>query len=407
MTAPSNLVRPRLSAGVIALGVVSLLTDVSSEMIYPLLPVFLSGTLGASAALLGLIEGAAETTAALLKLWSGYWSDRLPRRKPLVVAGYVISAVARPLVALATAGWHVLVVRVSDRVGKGIRSSPRDALIADATDVSIRGRAYGFHRAMDNLGAVIGPLVAFVLLSVVGLGLRSVFWLAAIPAVLSVGVLVLLVREAPRIVPPTPPRSILGHFAPLPAAFKRYLAVLLLFTLGAASDAFLLLRASELGVSAAQIPLLWAAMHVVRAAMSTAGGALSDAVGRRPVIIAGWGVSALTYAGFAVASAPWHAWALFLTYGLFFALTEGSEKALVADLVTADLRGAAFGWFNLTLALGALPASVLFGLVWMRWSSATAFGMGAVIAMLAAVLLLASLPRRVLPIGETTPAQQA
>ena len=381
-----------LPRNVRVLAAVSLLTDLSSEMIYPLLPVFLSVTLGASAATLGAIEGAAESTAALLKLASGWWSDRVARRKPLVLAGYVLASVARPLVAVAQTAGQVLGIRLVDRVGKGIRSSPRDALIADAVSSEQRGRAFGFHRAADHLGAVLGPLVAFALLRWTGATMRQVFWLAAIPAAASVLVLAWGVREraaraaVPRPVDPVAMRPSSG--SPLGGRFWAYLAVVVLFTLGNSTDAFLILRATQLGVPVALVPVLWAMLHVVKSAWSTPGGALSDRVGRRPLIVAGWGLYALVYLGFARASASWHAWALFAVYGVFFGLTEGTEKALVADLVPSDRRGTAFGWYNLAIGLAALPASLLFGATWDRFGAPAAFGLGAALAALAAGLLV-------------------
>ena len=379
----------RLGRTVIALGVVSFLTDASSEMIYPLLPVFLTATLGASAATLGMIEGAAESTAALLKLASGWWSDRVRRRKPLVVFGYTLSSLARPLVALAQSSGQVLAIRLADRVGKGVRGAPRDALIADAVDPAIRGRAFGFHRAADHAGAVVGPLAAFVLLQGIGLDMRTVFLAAAIPAAAAVIAVVFFVREAP------PHAPIARHAAQddtgptrLPRSFWYYLVVLGVFTLGNATDAFLLLRAQQLGVPLALLPILWASLHVVKSATSTAGGALSDRVGRLPSLVAGWAVFAAVYLGFGVATQHWHAWALFLAYGLFFALTEGPERALVADLVPAARRGTAFGWFNLTIGLGALPASVIFGLLWDSYGPGTAFGLGALLALVATLALI-------------------
>ena len=373
----------RLPRTVIALGAVSLLTDASSEMIYPLLPIFLSSVLGAGPLAIGAIEGLAESVAALLKLVSGWWSDRLPRRKPLVVAGYGVASVVRPLVGLAQSVPHVLAIRVIDRVGKGIRGSPRDALIADAVDPSTRGRAFGFHRAADHAGAVIGPLVAWALLGWGGLSLRTVFLLAGVPAALAVITLVIGVRESPRTSPGPGPRPGLrdGGFS---GRFRAYLLVLLLFTLGNSTDALLILRASDLGVSAALVPVLWAMLHVVKSASSTPGGVLSDRLGRRPLIIGGWLVYAVVYLGFAVASAEWHAWALFAVYGTYFGLTEGVEKALVADFVPADRRGTAFGWYNLTIGLAAFPASLLFGAVWQAFGAPVAFSMGAGLAVMAA-----------------------
>jgi MFS family permease len=373
----------RLPRTVIALGAVSLLTDASSEMIYPLLPIFLSSVLGAGPLAIGAIEGLAESVAALLKLVSGWWSDRLPRRKPLVVAGYGVASVVRPLVGLAQSVPQVLAIRVIDRVGKGIRGSPRDALIADAVDPSTRGRAFGFHRAADHAGAVIGPLVAWALLGWGGLSLRTVFLLAGVPAALAVITLVIGVRESPRTRPGPGPRPGLrdGGFS---GRFRAYLLVLLLFTLGNSTDALLILRASDLGVSAALVPVLWAMLHVVKSASSTPGGVLSDRLGRRPLIIGGWLVYAVVYLGFAVASAEWHAWALFAVYGTYFGLTEGVEKALVADFVPADRRGTAFGWYNLTIGLAAFPASLLFGAVWQAFGAPVAFSMGAGLAVVAA-----------------------
>lgn len=387
----------------LALSAVSLLTDISSEIIYPLLPLFLSTVLGASAATLGLIEGAAESTAALLKLGSGWLSDRLRRRKPLVVAGYLLASIARPLVGLATSASQVLAIRLTDRVGKGIRGAPRDALIADSVTPQLRGRAFGLHRAADHLGAVGGPLLAFLMLDGMGMSLRSVFLWAAVPGALAVAVAVWGVRETghpssrdqPRSPEPSPHRP--EFQSPEPAAslgssFWRYLGVLVVFTLGNATDAFLLLRATQLGVAVALIPLLWAMLSVVKSASSVPGGWLSDRVGRKPPIVAGWALYALVYMLFGRAGEPWHAWALFALYGLYFGLTEGVEKALVADLAPSDRRGTAFGWYNLAIGIGALPASVLFGVLWDRLGPTAAFDVGAALAALAALGLLLLVP---------------
>jgi MFS family permease len=377
-------------------------------MIYPLLPVFLTVALGASASMLGTIEGAAETTASLLKLASGWWSDRVRRRKPLVVFGYTLASLVRPLIAAAQSATQVLVIRLADRVGKGIRNSPRDALIAESVDPSMRGRAFGFQRAGDHAGGVLGPLAAFALLQWWGLQMRTVFWLALVPGVLAVITVVFFVSETSQAGVQAPParsaaengpsvRSVLAENA-LPRSFWAYLGIVLLFTLGNSTDAFLLLRASQLGVPLALVPILWASLHVVKTATSTHGGALSDRIGRVPTLIAGWTIYALVYLGFAFASAQWHAWALFGAYGLFFALTEGTERALVADFVPAARRGTAFGWFYLTVGLGMLPASVLFGLVWDRWGAHSAFIMGAALAAVAAVgIALIPKPLRAVP----------
>lgn len=369
-----------------ALGGVSFLTDVATEMIYPLLPLFLSTVLGANASFIGAIEGAAESTAALLKLASGWWSDKVRKRKPLVMLGYGIAAIARPFTAIAQTATQVLAIRVTDRVGKGIRTAPRDALLADSTDAESRGRAFGFHAAMDNAGAVLGPLVAFVLLKQFDLSLRSVFWLAAIPGVLAFIVLAIFVREvAHHAETPSASTPHLSMNDRLGRRFWLYLGVVFLFTLGNSTDAFLLLRANQLGVAVALAPILWAFLNLIKAALGTWGGAMSDRVGRKPLIVTGWLIYALVYFGFARATQQWHAWALFASYAVFYALTEGTEKALVADLVPKERRGAAFGWFNLAIGLGALPASIIFGAIWDKSGSSTAFLFGATMALVAAI----------------------
>ena len=417
--------RSTLPRNVLALSLVSLLTDVSSEMIYPLVPTFLATVLGAGVMSVGAIEGAAESVSALLKYASGWWSDRAGRRKPLVVAGYALASAVRPLIGLAQVVGEVFAVRIIDRFGKGIRTAPRDALIADSVAPAERGRAFGFHRAADHLGAVIGPLVAFALLGQGGVTLRGLFLLAAVPAAVAMVVLVVGVREGggaakgvmgggaggdsfpvggpPRAPTPGENDTLPGERStekgrvpapPLGRRFYTYIGVLLLFTLGNSTDAFLLLRAHDLGVATAAIPLLWSALHVVKALSSMPAGQLSDRLGRRPLIIAGWAVFAGVYLGFARATMPWHVWALFLAYGLFFGLTEGAEKALVADLVPPHARGRAFGWFNLAIATGALPAALFFGFVWQRWGAPAAFTVGAGVAAAASLALLLLLPGR-------------
>ncbi|HXU47298.1 MAG TPA: MFS transporter [Thermoanaerobaculia bacterium] len=407
-----SLRRARLPRNVVVLAAVSLLTDAASEMIYPLLPVFLSTVIGASAMAVGTIEGAAETAAALLKLASGWWSDRLRRRKPLVVFGYALATLVRPLVAFAQSTGQVLAIRVTDRVGKGIRTSPRDALIADSVAPGARGLAFGFHRASDHLGAVIGPLLAFALLRWGGLTLRHLFLMALIPGLFAVAAAVFGIRETPRAArtpeeapekekEPGAAKAAFDPRARLSPKFWAFLALLFLFTLGNSTDAFLLLRASQLGVPAALIPILWAMLHVVKSLSSTPGGALSDRVGRKPLIIAGWLLYTAVYWGFGRAGATWHAWTLFAIYGIYFGLTEGVEKALVADLVPAERRGTAFGWYNLALGLGALPASVIFGWLWDARGPAFAFGIGATAALSAAIGVALLVPRRP---NETAPA---
>lgn len=375
----------RLPGVVKALGAVSLLTDVSSEMIYPLLPSFLTGPLKAGPAALGLIEGLAEAAASLLKLAAGRVSDWLPRRKPLVVAGYAVSSVARPLVALATSAHHVLWIRLADRAGKGTRGAPRDALIAEVTPADARGRAFGFHRAMDHTGALLGPLAAAALLGL-GMDLRAVFMAAALPALVSLLVLVLAVKESPRAgAAPSQPGAPGGR---LSSSLRRYLAVVALFTLGSSSDAFLLLRAQEAGIALYGLPLLWTLHNGVKAALSTHAGQLSDRVGRRPAIAAGWAVYAATYAGFAHASSAASLAALFACYGLYHAFSEGPERALVADLAGADRRGAAFGAYHAVTGVMLLPASLLTGWLWQSHGSQTALLACGGLALLAAAGLV-------------------
>ncbi len=381
----------KLPATVYALGATSLLNDAASEMIYPLLPVFLSATLGAGAATLGIIEGTADALSSVLKLASGYLSDRVGRRKPLVVAGYVIASAARPLVAFARTGWFVLGIRMVDRLGKGLRSAPRDALIADAAPPELHGRAFGVHEAMDHAGAVIGPLMAYALLAG-GLQMRSVFLLAVIPGVAACLVAALVVREAPRPVAKRveeAPRVAGGaqNTPLLSRPFRGYLAAVVLFSLGNSSDAFLLLRAHDAGLPITAAPLLWALHHVVKSAIGAWGGALADSVGRRRALALGWLVYAAIYAGFAFVTGLVGIAGLFVAYGLHFALVGGAQKALVAEIVPAHARARGFGAYHLCVGLAALPASVLFGVLYQRLGAPTAFLTGAALALAAVAAL--------------------
>ncbi|HEY0080539.1 MAG TPA: MFS transporter [Pyrinomonadaceae bacterium] len=388
----------RLPGNVFAISLVSLLNDASSEIIYPFLPLYLT-LLGASPFAIGLIEGGAEAVSGLLKLFAGYLSDRRGRRKGLVVFGYGLSSLIRPLLAFTSAWSHVLLIRVADRVGKGVRSAPRDALIADAASPQERGLAFGFHRAMDHTGAVIGPLLGFALLALIAVNhsaptLRDyqlVFLLASIPALLAVLVAVFAVKETrpgdERTELKAPPRLSLRGFD---SNFKRFLAILALFTLSNSTDAFLLRRASDAGVSATTIPLLWAALHVSKVLSSLYGGDLSDRVGRKRLIASGWLLYAAVYAGFAYVSSVGWAWALFLVYGLYFGLVEGAEKALIADLVPADKRGTAYGLYNLAITIAVLPASLLMGALWKWYGAQVAFLTSAALGALAALLLALS-----------------
>ena len=383
------LLKARIPKAVIALGVVSFFTDLSSEMIYPLLPIFLVTVLGAGTLTLGLIEGIAESTASLLKVASGIWTDRTQKRKPLIVAGYTLSGFMRPLIGLAAAWPVVLALRLADRVGKGLRTSPRDALIADVTDASARGTAYGFHRSMDHAGAVVGPLVAALLLNAAGLPLRQVFLLAAVPAALVLVVLLFFVKEPPahRSDAPIAPK-LRASWSALGGDYRRLLLAVLVFTLGNSTDAFLLLRLGGAGVSAAGIAVLWSAHHAVKMAATYFGGRLTDRVGPRRMIIAGWIFYAVIYLAFGwLDSAPFLT-GIFLAYGIYFGLVEPAERAWIASLVPPQLRGTAFGWYHCAIGLATLPASLLFGLLWQQWGTAVAFTTGALLAATAALLLV-------------------
>jgi MFS family permease len=376
--------KPRLPSTIYAIGATSLLNDASSEMIFPLLPVFLSSVLGASAATLGVIEGTADAAASLLKLASGALSDRMGRRKPLVVGGYALASLVRPLIAFAQTAGTVLAIRVTDRVGKGLRASPRDALIADAAPRELHGRAFGVHEAMDHAGAVVGPLVAYLLLTI-GLSLRSVFLLSALPAAVACLVVVVFVREARS--RPSQPVAAVPKVPILSRPFLGYLAATILFALGNSSDAFLLLRVHDAGLSASAAPLLWALHHVVKSTTSAKAGELADRLGRRRALAAGWITYAAIYAGFAFARSGLAIASLFVVYGLYFALVGGAQKALVADLVPAEARARGFGLYHMCVGLAALPASLLFGLLYQRLGAATAFLTGAALALAAVALL--------------------
>jgi MFS family permease len=378
--------RRRLPTVVVALGLASLFTDLSSEMIYPLLPLFLVQTLAVGAVAVGVVEGAAEATAALLKVASGWLTDRWGRRKPLVVAGYGVSGAARPLVGLAGSWPVVALLRVADRVGKGLRTSPRDALIADVTPPERHGAAFGLQRAMDHAGAVGGPLVAAALLAIPAVGLRHVFLLAGIPGLVVMVILVFWVHDPERAAPAAAPTAPVQWRA-LNTDLRRLLLAVGVFALGNSTDAFLLLRFSAAGVGDAAIALLWAALSAVKMGATWVGGRLSDRLGRRPMILAGWAVYAAVYLGFATASSTGVLIAIFLVYGLYYGLTEPVERAWVAGLAGAQVRGTAFGAYHGVIGLAALPASVIFGALYVAFGPGAAFGTGAALAGIAALLL--------------------
>jgi MFS family permease len=336
---------------------------------------------------LGLIEGVADSVASLLKLWSGAWSDRAGWRKGFVVFGYGVTALVRPFAGLANFPWQLFAVRISDRIGKGVRTSPRDALIADSTDPSIRGRAFGFHQAMDHLGAAVGPILATLFLLRWPDQVRTLFLLTIIPGLAVVGLLLFGLREVPA--KKRPNQELQLTMRPFGWRFRLYLVALVLFTLGNSSDAFVLVRAGELGVQKSYLPLLWCAFHIVKSAANLMAGRASDLLGPRPVLIAGWALYAAAYLAFAVAANAWQAWVIFLSYGFIYSLTEPASKALVGHLTPAERKGLAFGWFNFAVGIAALPSSLFFGWLYEQFGGLIAFGWGSTVAAIAAVLLLA------------------
>ena len=423
----------RITRNVIAMGFVSLFTDAATEMIYPLVPLFVT-FLGSSVLIVGVIEGVAETTAAMLKLASGMISDKLGKRKILIAIGYGISTVIRPLTGIVSSAWQIVFIRMMDRIGKGIRSAPRDALIAASVDDSIRGKAYGFHRAMDHAGAVIGPFLALITLTILILVfkmqdavtiLRWTFALAIIPGLLALATIIFFVREKSFSVNQTEKNRF--SLKPFDSNFKAYLCVVVLFTLGNSSDAFLLFRIQEtlhnsqalysiiystpvigsmisgFGTPEEQkrlidilfLPLVWAFFHVIKVIFSTPLGSLSDKIGRKIVINIGWGIYALVYLAFALMDRLpgtlqiTATFVLFGIYALYYAFSEGAEKAFVSDVVKPEYHGSAFGLFNFATGLSALPASIIFGLLYERYGATAAFGTGACIACISMLLLFA------------------
>ncbi|OGY22486.1 MAG: MFS transporter [Candidatus Woykebacteria bacterium GWB1_45_5] len=378
-----------ISKNVFFLGLVSLLNDASSEMIYPLVPLFLTQVLGASLATVGIIEGIAESTAAILKTFSGWLSDKIGRRKGLTVVGYSLSAVSKPILSVATSPLHVLLVRFSDRVGKGIRTAPRDALVSFSSSSKELGKSFGFHRALDNLGATIGPLLAFGLLFLLNNNFRLIFLLSFVASALAIAVLIIFVKEvelkkekakAPKI-----------SWQLFPARFYIFLVAIAIFSLGNSSDAFLILRARDLGMALFLIPVVYAFFNLVYSIFSTPFGVLSDKIGRRKTLGFGLLIFSLVYLGFGAANKAILIWPLFALYGVYAAATEGVLRAFTADLVGEKIRGTAYGLLNGTIGTALLPASAVAGFLWDRVNPSAPFYYGAALA-LAALLVLLFLP---------------
>jgi MFS family permease len=376
---------PGISRNVLLLSAVSLLTDVSSEMVYPLVPLFLSDVLGAPASIVGVIEGFAEATASIFKWVFGALSDRLGKRKPFCLSGYGLAAFTKPLLAVASAWPLVLCARVLDRFGKGLRGSPRDALIADSTPPDLRGRAFGFHRSGDSVGAVCGPLLAVLLLSVLSGNYRAVFLIAFVPGLLST-FLILPVRERKAAARPGPLLSL--SVARENPALRRFLLITLLFAIGNSSDMFLILRAKQLGASSTTSVLLFTVCNLMNVVSSYPAGILSDRLGRKGILVFGFLLFSGIYLSFGLAAGVGSLWLLFPAYGLYLGLTDGVSKALLVDLVSREERGAALGLQAAITGLSALPASVVAGLLWQRVGPGAAFAYGAITAAIAGLLML-------------------
>ncbi len=353
------------------IGLISFLNDAASEMVYPLMPLYLAAVLMAGPKALGIIEGIAEASSSIFKLVSGAIVDRTKKAKPWIILGYVLAGFSRPLIAIANSWLWVVAIRFTDRMGKGLRTSPRDALLAETVPENQRGVTFGLHRSMDNAGAVIGPLLAAFLLAQ-GMPIREIFVWAIVPAVIAI-VLALYIQE-PSQANAMPSYRFSWSLQGMPTEFKRYLLVAGIFALGNSSDMFLLLRAKELGVPQEQIPLLWAAISLITTIFGTPLSALSDTMGRKRFILIAWLAFALFYIGMGLPSASiYQVFGLFIVYGLFKAAIEGVEKALVADLAPKGLTGTAFGWFNLINGLMLLPASIIFGWIYESVSPMYAF----------------------------------
>jgi MFS family permease len=376
---PKPLALPRQ---VVALGWVSLLTDFASEMIYPFLPELLR-RVGGGAAALGLVEGCAEAVAAVCKLGSGVLSDRLGRRKPFAIAGYGLAAIVRPLLGLVSAPWQVVAIRSADRIGKGVRGPPRDALLSESVDKGSQATAFGVQRMMDNLGAAIGPVVAFLLIHFAGLDLRTLFLLSIFPGVLSVGVLAGAVREGPSIAP----GQKLSAPSALPVSVRRFFLAFALFSLAGSTDAFLLLRLLDLGFESSFLPLAWVSLQLAKSLLNWPGGKASDRYGHRRMLLFGWTLYAAAYACFAWASTLASFFAVMLLYAAYYGLTEGAQRAVVAEMVPSQTKARAFGMMLALEGAMVLPANVLFGWAYQTWGARAAFAGGAAVAFAAVIAL--------------------
>jgi len=368
------------------MGIVSLLTDASSEMIYPVLPLFLANVLGAPVSAIGLIESLAEASASFMKVGSGWLSDRVGRRKPLIALGYTLSNIAKPVLALTQTWPGVLVLRLADRLGKGIRTAPRDALIAESSTEAQRGRSFGVHRALDTLGAAIGPFVAWAVLSQSPGAYRTIFIISAIPGALAILVVLFAVRDTGK--PHAEKQTTRVSFKEFSKPLMAFTAISFVFGLANSSDAMLILRAQDLGAQAALIPLMYVAFNLVGAGLATPFGVRSDRIGRRRLIVFGFAGYAVVYLGFALANSSSAPWVLFALYGIPYAATEGMTRAYVVDLAGPKRRATVLGAYTFILGLAALPASTVAGLLWDRVSHSAPFFLSAALMGLSALALL-------------------
>ena len=399
------MTRHKLPATVIAIGLVSFLNDLASEMVTPFIPILIATVFGAGPVILGLVEGVADAAASFLKLWAGRYSDgKQGRRKKLMVYGYGLSNLTRPLLGLVSSWGALLLLRSLDRAGKGLRNAPRDALLADSTHSSIHGFAYGYHRAMDNAGALGGTLLAIAALSWGHWSVNEVILWSVVPGVLVLPVLIFGVHEPPR--PKVeveklraPFYTITSPWSLLSLNMRRYLWVLVLFTFARASETFILLRGNELGMSLVQVLLLWATLNVSKSAAALLGGRLADRFGMRRLTIISWSGYALSFFMLGLVEHSPALWMATVLYGVLIGLGEGAERALISLYANERERGTAFGWYHLSMGLSAIPAGVLFGAVWHYWNANTAFIFAAMLALLC-VLLLHFWSFRNLPIGE-------
>lgn len=382
---------PRVFSGirknVVALSVTSLLTDISSEMLYPIIPIFLTSVLGAPISILGLIEGVAEAAASILKVFSGYFSDLLGKRRPFVIGGYFLSALGKLFFFLAYSWPIIFLARLVDRTGKGVRTSPRDAMIADSCDAEYRGKAFGFHRAMDTIGACLGPLSALWLLYACKGNLRSVFLIALVPAALGVGVLILWLKEPPALAH-SKGMSLKVNIRKFSPVFWKFIFVSTIFSIGNSSDAFLILRAKDIGLTTGVVILTYVVYNISYSALSFPAGIISDKFSRKLVLVAGYLIFAFVYFGFGAYVNMATIWPLFFIYGFYIAMTDGVSKAFVVDLVDKEVAGTAIGLYYCVTGIAAFFASLIAGLLWTHIGSSAPFAYGAATALISSIVFL-------------------